>query len=545
MKSGVRLRYAGFGLIMVMVGIAAIGYYTIRKDVASLQTIRQDNFLWSATQMEVEVLRFQSSLAMMAAEPSEESLEEVHKRFDILWSRVGIMEGGRAGQVLRRYDEGHRTLELLDTYLHENDPVVMNLSVDDTGQVERLLDDFEIILKEMRNYTMRVHWGDKASTSEAYDRVRSSSQMTGAITLAAGLVSVLSVGLILRENRRQREVAEMNLRIAREAEQASRAKSRFLTMMSHELRTPLNGILGPLALLGQSDMPGKHGRLVNQARQSGESMLGMLTGLLEFNEIQEDRFELAREPFRPRGLEDAVRNSLSGVSSRTAAALPIRFCPDMPELIYGDPERLRQIFAHLTEYVLQGDEVSDVALDFSYEGGQLVGEISFGRVNGALDWKLQLLMGMTEHTADQFSTDALGPLIARGLIAAAKGVLTLDDRPGQRQAIRVAIPAEPVQFEQIRVHLETRSAAMAAIYKAALKSDRVHFNGTGGAADIVLVDTTSVGEGSLMTRLRTDYPDALFVSLGLPQSPGLFDDIVEAPHDVDRLRKSIFGRLAS
>jgi hypothetical protein len=48
-----------------------------------------------------------------------------------------------------------------------------------------------------------------------------------------------------------------------------------------------------------------------------------------------------------------------------------------------------------------------------------------------------------------------------------------------------------------------------------------------------------------MTRLREHNPAALFVSLGQPESPGFFDDIVETPNDMGQLRRSILGRLAS
>ena len=112
------------------------------------------------------------------------------------------------------------------------------------------------------------------------------------------LVSVLSLVLILRENRRQQQLAEANRRAAEQAELASRAKSRFLSMMSHELRNPLNGILGPLALIGQSELAERHLRLVDQAQQSGQSMLQMLTGLLDYGELQDGRFQLKNEPFR-------------------------------------------------------------------------------------------------------------------------------------------------------------------------------------------------------------------------------------------------------
>ena len=60
------------------------------------------------------------------------------------------------------------------------------------------------------------------------------------------------------------------------------------------------------------------------------------------------------------------------------------------------------------------------------------------------------------------------------------------------------------------------------IYQAALRSDRVAFvlPGSTDPVDVVLVDSTSVGEVPLMSRLRTRFPGALFVSLGLPQTPG-------------------------
>ena len=126
-------------------------------------------------------------------------------------------------------------------------------------------------------------------------------------------------------------------------------------------------------------------------------------------------------------------------------------------------------------------------------------------------------------------------------------MLTLYADADGRRAIRVAVPSRRVAFEKIRVHLETRSTALAAIYKAALRSDRVIFvePDSPGPVDLVLVDATTIGADTLMSQLRYRYPDALFVSLGLPQSPNFFDDIVETPNDIGTLRTRVLGRLAS
>ncbi len=260
--------------------------------------------------------------------------------------------------------------------------------------------------------------------------------------------------------------------------------------------------------------------------------------------MQDGRFQLKHEPLRVSALADKLRETLQAEAAQGAT---VTVQPGTPERVTGDFERLLQAFVHLTIYVLEGRSPTGASVTFSHDGSSLVGEIGF-TVDGALmDWKLDLLMGLSEATPDQVSAEALRPLIARGLISANKGVLSLLEKPDGRRVIQVRVPAEPVRFEQIRVHLETRSSALAAIYQAALRSDRVAFvdPATGGTADVVLVDSTSVGEVPLMTRLRTRFPGALFVSLGLPDTPDFFDDIVETPNDMTRLRTSILGKLAS
>ena len=165
---------------------------------------------------------------------------------------------------------------------------------------------------------------DGAASARVRERIQGSARTTAVLSIAAMLVSVLSLVLILRENRRQHQLAEANRRAAEQAELASRAKSRFLSMMSHELRNPLNGILGPLALIGQGELTERHLRLVGQAQQSGHSMLQMLTGLLEYGELQDGRFQLRTEPFRLAALAEAIRSGLPPRASPASTCRSVR-----------------------------------------------------------------------------------------------------------------------------------------------------------------------------------------------------------------------------
>jgi len=539
-------RYLGLMVLLAMAGFAGTGFYSIRKGIDDLREISQDNILWSASQLEIELLRFQSSLARLAIEPSGAALDDVRARFDIFWSRMGLIDNGRVGELMRGYDEEFGTLSRLQEYVYAIDPVIADLEATDTATVRRLLEEMRDFHAEQRQYTLRVVRGDTSNAAMIREGIQQNAQIAAGISLAAVLVSVLSLALILRENRRQRQAAEASRRSAEEADLANRAKSRFLSMMSHELRNPLNGILGPLALLDQGDIAASQKALVIEARRCGQSMLQMLGGLLDYAEMQDGRFELQVRPFKPRALADALRGSLA---AQGAAGLEVSVSPSVPDRVHGDQERYRQIFLHLCEFLLEAASPEAVRLRFDHDGRNLTGRIAFDVNAAAMDWKLDLLTGLGEVAPDQVSADALRPLIAQGLIAAAAGRLSLDDGGGREgdRAIDVSLPATPVRLERMRVYLETRSVALATLYQATLRSDRIVFAEPGSvdAVDVVLVDSTSVGEESLMTRLRTRFPGALFVSLGLPQVPEFFDDVLETPHDMGLLRSSILGRLAS
>lgn len=529
-------------VLLFMVGFGAVGFFSIRRDVENLRVISQDNTQWAASQMEIELLRFRLALQHLVTDPSPDALAAMHDRFDILWSRVFMMGHGQVGERLQQYDGEHGSVSKLASYLEQIDPQLADVDPSDTALIRPIEDRLDVFQTDLREYTLRVVRADGEASAQVRTRIQSSARTTALISMAAVLLSMIALALILRENRRQRHLAMLSQRSAEQAEQASRAKSRFLSMMSHELRNPLNGILGPLALLGQSEMADRHRRLVVQAQQSGQSMLQMLTGLLDYGEMQDGRFQLKPQPFRIGALAEAVQAELKGDG---VARAEVTIEAGTPERIVGDMDRLRQIFVHLATFLLEGRPSDQLALHFSYRDGLFSGDIMLDGSGEANDWKLDLLTGLNEFSPDQVTAEALRPLIARGLISASGGVLSLPTTANGRRAVRVSVRCEAPRLEEIRVLLQTRSAALATIYQAALKSDRVAFVSGEGAVDVVLVDSTSVGEAPLMSRLRSRYSGALFVSLGSPQVPEFFDDVVESPNDMGRLRQSILGRLAS
>ena len=186
-------RQLGVIVLLAMAGFAAVGFFAIRRDVENLRVISQDNTQWSASQMEIELLRFRLSLADLLNDPTPEALDEVHERFDILWSRVFMMGHGHVGESLLRYDGEGGSVASIAGYLKAIDAPLARLRASDletVRQIEARLAGFQ---QDLRQYTLRVMRADGAAASRVRQRIQGSARTTAMISVAAVLLSVLAL----------------------------------------------------------------------------------------------------------------------------------------------------------------------------------------------------------------------------------------------------------------------------------------------------------------------------------------------------------------
>jgi PAS domain S-box-containing protein len=254
------------------------------------------------------------------------------------------------------------------------------------------------------------------------------------------------------------------------AEQANRMRGEFLANMSHEIRTPMNGIVGMTELALDTIHPEQQKEYLVLARDSANHLLQIINEILDFSKIEAKALELELLAVSPAQLVRHTVRSLEQLARAKQIDLQLVTAPDMPDLLWMDPVRMRQVLTNLIgnaiKFTEQGAVTVKTELLPSDDAKTVLLRISVADTGIGFDPERTEALFSPFTQADgsvtrSFGGTGLGLAITRSLVQLMGGFVTAEGQPGKGATFVATLPVRRVLQPALPVFTEpTEPAAL-------------------------------------------------------------------------------------
>jgi len=427
------LKWLVGGILVLLAGAAVTISVLIQDRQDALQRVSRYNLSWLLSQGANETIRLVEAISAISVPGAKIDHDDLDLRFDIVVNRLQLLNNGEAGAFLHANPEMEATVRTLRSELDRASPLIAKLPAPDVSvQLRSMLEPLVPKLVELASAA-----NERSGEMVEIDQ-RELGLLHWALTgltfamMASVIILLWVVGWVRGRLLRQLTIAKLA------ADAANAAKSRFLANMSHELRTPMNGVLGMLDLLTHETLPAEAAGFVQTAHRSGMFLLDLITGILDFSQIEAGRVVLDDRVLDLRALMADVADMLSGAARAKRVAITLDMATDLAPYYRGDPVRLRQIMVNLVGNAVKFTDQGQVEISASVsERGAghhvLLVAVKDSGVGIAAEKLEQIFEPFTQadiSSTRRFGGTGLGLTIARNLVTLMGGAISVESTLG-------------------------------------------------------------------------------------------------------------------
>ncbi len=265
-------------------------------------------------------------------------------------------------------------------------------------------------------------------------------------------------GMSVMTNISEEKSREEQLQLAKKtAEAANQAKTEFMANMSHEIRTPLNSIMGFAEQLGKTHLDPEQRKFTDLIEESSDHLLSIVNEILILLRIGAGNISLELVPFNVRNLFAEVYNTFRIRSQKKGIKLDFNVSKSIPEVLLGDPVRIKQILINLVSNALKFTQFGYVRCTVK------VGRLSDDRTElqisiqdtgvGIPKEEMEAIFDPF-HQADasitrKFGGSGLGLTIVKRLVELQNGSISVSSKVNKGTEFTVRIPFEVGRVEDL------------------------------------------------------------------------------------------------